>query len=100
MYGLIAKLSAVAGKRDELQAILLESTGGMPGCLHYIIARDTQDSDALWITEAWTDEQSHRASLTLPKVQQAIARARPLIAGFSNRTVTEPVGGLHAQSTE
>ena len=34
------------------------------------------------------------ASLTLPAVQHAITRARPLIAGFSNRVVTTPVGGI------
>ena len=48
----------------------------------------------LWITEVWDDQASHAASLTLPAVQQAIARARPLIAGFSNRVVTTPIGGI------
>ena len=89
MYGLIGKRSAKPGQRDALQAILLENDGGMPGCLSYIIAQD-----ALWITEVWDDQASHTASLTLPQVQQAIARARPLIAGFSNRVVTTPIGGI------
>jgi hypothetical protein len=34
------------------------------------------------------------ASLSLPAVQAAIASARPMIAGFEDRTETEPVGGL------
>jgi hypothetical protein len=42
---------------------------------------------------AWNSEQSHRASLSLPAVTAAIARAKPLIASFDNATVTEPVGG-------
>ena len=94
MYGLIGKMSAKPGQRDALQAILLENDGGMPCCLSYIIAQDPGDADALWITEVWDDQASHTASLTLPQVQQAIARARPLIAGFSNRVVTTPIGGI------
>ena len=31
MFGLIGKMRAAPGKRDELIAILLESTGAMPG---------------------------------------------------------------------
>jgi quinol monooxygenase YgiN len=93
MYGLIGKMTAVPGQRDTLIDILLEGTGEMPGCLSYIVARDPADANALWITEVWDSSDSHRASLALPAVQQAIARGKPLIAGFSNRTETEPVGG-------
>jgi quinol monooxygenase YgiN len=93
MYGLIGKMNAVAGQRDALLAILLGSTGEMPGCLSYVIAKDLQDPDALWITEVWDSKESHDASLSLPQVREAIAKGRPLIAGFSNGTVTEPVGG-------
>ena len=94
MYGLIGKMSAVPGQRDALLAILLESTQAMPGCLSYVMATDPADADALWITEVWTDAASHKASLTLPSVQAAIAKARPLIAGFNNRVETVPVGGV------
>lgn len=52
------------------------------------------DPDALWITEVWDTQASHVASLVLPAVQRAIAKARPLIAGFSDRVVTTPVGGI------
>lgn len=93
MYGLIGKMTAVPGQRDALAAILLESTSGMPGCLSYVIATDPADADALWITEVWDSQASHRASLELPAVQAAIAKARPLIAGFSNRVETVPLGG-------
>jgi quinol monooxygenase YgiN len=94
MYGLMGKMTTVPGKRDEFISILLESAeSSMPGCLSYIIAKDLSEPDALWITEVWDSEQSHRASLSLPAVQAAIKRGKPLIAGFSNRVVTEPVGG-------
>jgi quinol monooxygenase YgiN len=93
MYGLIGKMSAVNGQRDALAAILLEATGAMPGCFSYVIATDPADPDALWITEVWDSSASHKASLGLPAVQAAIARAKPLIAGFSNRVETVPIGG-------
>lgn len=94
MYGMLGRMTAVAGKRDALLAILLESSGGMPGCLSYIVAKDLNDPDALWVTEAWESKEHHDASLALPQVQAAIAKARPLIAGFGARAETEPVGGI------
>ena len=93
MYGLIGKMIAVPGKRDELISILLEGVATMPGCLSYIVAKDTGDANAIWITEAWDSKASHEASLSLPSVKEAIAKGRPLIAGFSDRVVTTPVGG-------
>ena len=93
MYGLIGKMLATPGSREALIAILLEGLRDMPGCLSYVVARDPGDADALWITEVWDRRESHAASLGLPSVQQAIARGRPLIAGFGERFETEPVGG-------
>ncbi len=94
MYGLIGQMKAAPGKRDDLVAILKEGTGAMPGCLSYILALDPTDADAIWITEVWTDKESHAASLKLPSVQAAIAKARPIIAGFGHRFETTPVGGV------
>lgn len=93
MYGLIAKITAVAGQRDALAGILLASTANVPGCLSYVTALDPSEPDALWITEVWSSQDSHKASLQLPAVQAAIAKGRPLIAGFSNRVETMPIGG-------
>jgi quinol monooxygenase YgiN len=93
MYGLIGKMIAVAGQRDALISVLLGGVAEMPGCLSYVVAKDPADENAIWITEVWDSEQSHQASLSLPSVQQAIARGKPLIAGFDHTTVTEPVGG-------
>ena len=94
MYGLIGKMTATPGNRDALVAILLEGTSSMPGCLSYVVAHDPGNADAIWITEVWDSAASHKGSLALPAVQAAIARARPLIAGFSDRVETTPVGGV------
>ena len=93
MYGLIAKMKTKPGQRDALIAVLIEGTAAMPGCLSYIVAKDPADSEAIWVTEAWESRASHQASLSLPSVQQAMAKGRPLIAGFGERFETQPVGG-------
>ena len=94
MYGLIGRMRAAAGKRAELAAILLEGTGTMPGCRAYIVAEDAKEPDALWITEVWTDQAAHTASLKLPAVRDAIRRGRPLIAGFDSQIELRPLGGV------
>lgn len=93
MYGLIGKMRSVSGAREQLAAILLEGTQEMPGCLSYVVAVDPADPDGLWITEVWETKERHEASLALPSVQQAIAKGRPLIAGFGERFETVPLGG-------
>ncbi|CAN5785459.1 antibiotic biosynthesis monooxygenase [soil metagenome] len=100
MYGLIGRMTAIPGQRDALAEILLAGTATMPGCLSYIVAADSADADALWITEVWDSAESHRASLHLPEVRAAIARGRPLIAGFDSRVETAPIGGhgLHREN--
>ena len=98
MYGLIGSFKAAAGQREALLAILLENVGGMPGCLAYVVAEDPDDQDSIWITEVWDGADSHKASLAIPAVKDAITRAMPLIAGFGQRTETRPIGGHGLQS--
>jgi len=93
MYGLISKMRSVPGQCDALIAILLEGASDMPGCLSYVVAKDTADENAIWITEVWDSRASHEASLSSPSVQEAIAKGKPLIAGFGERIETEPIGG-------
>jgi quinol monooxygenase YgiN len=92
MYGLIGKIIATSGSRDELASIL-SGLGAMPGCVSYVVAFG-DDPDALWVTEVWESADAHEASLGLPGVQEAIGRGRPLIAGFGERIETTPIGGI------
>jgi quinol monooxygenase YgiN len=94
MYGLIGKMMTVPGQRDAFVDILLQGTGSMPGCLSYIVAKDPADDNALWVTEVWDSKASHEASLSLPSVKEAIGKGRAMIAGFGDRVVTTPVGGV------
>ena len=93
MYGLIGKMLAVENQRDALIAIILEGADSMPGCLSYVVAKDVAIPHAIWVTEVWDSKASHEASLSLPAVRASIERAMPLIAGFEESIVTEPVGG-------
>lgn len=94
MFGLIGRITAVSGKRDDLVAILAPSDGSLPGCLSYIVARDPRNADIIYVTEAWESREAHAASLMLAAVQAAIAKGRPLIAAFETIAETEPVGGV------
>ncbi len=90
MFGLIAKITALPGKRDQLMQILMGSAAGMPGCLSYVVARDSADENAIWVTEVWDSAASHDASLSLPAVRNAIPEAKQLLSGFEKIAVTEP----------
>jgi quinol monooxygenase YgiN len=92
-FGMVGKMKAQPGKRAELVAILGAGTGAMPGCRAYLIAEDAKDADAIWITEIWDSQASDAASLQLPAVRDAIARGRPLIAGFELSAETRPLPG-------
>jgi len=94
MYGLIGHIRATPGDRDSLAEVLLNGARGMPGCLSYVVARDSEDVDALWVTEVWDSSESHQASRSLASVQEAIAAGRPLIEGFVARHEVEPLGGV------
>ncbi len=93
MYGLIAKLTLPPGRREEMIAILKESAGDMPGCFSYVVAKDSADENAVWVTEVWDCSASHEASLSLPSVKNAIPRVKAIVSNFEKIAVTNPVWG-------
>lgn len=93
MYGLIGSITTTEGQRDAFMDILLEGVTEMPGCLSYIVAKDSKNENKIWVTEVWDSKESHKNSLSLPSVQEAIAKGRPMIAEFGEQAITEPVGG-------
>ena len=94
MYGLIAKMTLHSGKREEVIALLAESSANMPGCFSYVIANDAVSEDILWVTEVWESKAAHDASLTLRAVQAAMPRIKPLVAAFERIAETDPVAGV------
>ena len=91
MFGLISKLKALPGQRDALGGVLLQGTRAMPGCLHYIIAKDVHDENILWIIETWDSAQAHQSALALPSMIEAMAQGKPLIAAIERRIETVPL---------
>src|ERR1700733_5763502 len=85
MYGLIGRMKAYTGKRDEIAAILLEGTSDVPGCLTYVVAKDPKKPDSFWVTEVWASEVNNKASLASPTIRDAITKGRPLIASFDEQ---------------
>jgi quinol monooxygenase YgiN len=77
-----------------LVACMIGEETSLPGCLSFVVAIDPADANAVWVTEVWTDQAAHQASLSIPAVKASIERAMPLIAGMSNRNELEPVGGI------
>ena len=93
MWGLIAKITLLPGKRDEMIEILKESAADMPGCLSYVVAKDATDENTIWVTEVWDSMASHDSSLSLPAVKNAIPRGKAIVSNFERIAVTSPVWG-------
>ena len=93
MYGLIGKMTAVPGKREELLWILLGGIGEMPGCLSYVVARDPGQCRCHLDHRSLGQRSQSQGSLSLSAVQTSIKSAMPLIATFNEHIRTEPVGG-------
>ncbi len=99
MWGMIAKITILPGRRDEMIRILKESAGDMQGCLSYVVAKDAADENTIWVTEVWDSMASHDASLSLPAVKNAIPRAKAVVSNFERIAVTSPVWGVGMPST-
>jgi len=93
MWGMIAKLTTVPEKREELLSILQQSAAAMPGCFSYVVAKDSADENVVWVTEVWDSQASHDRSLSLPAVNNAIPRSKAIVRNFERVAVTTPVWG-------
>lgn len=96
LYGLHGRIDATEGHGEELAGYLLADVEVLRehGCRLYIVSRREDAPDAVYVYEIWDDAQAHQASLQLPSVQAAIAKARPIIAGMSERVEFTPQGGV------
>ncbi len=95
-FGMYGKLVAKADQRDTLVKLLLEASRlltPLPGCLLYIVNVVPSDPDAIWVTEVWSSEAEHGASLKMESVRELIAKAMPLIERGSESIRMIPVGG-------
>ncbi len=94
-YGLVGKFKTQPGKQGELVSILMQAADLLQrnqDCIHYLVST-TEEPDAVWVTETWTNKEAHEASLAPADVRALIAQAMPLIAGMSDRTEMQLIGG-------
>jgi quinol monooxygenase YgiN len=94
MYGLITKLTVIPGRREEMINVLKGSAADMPGCVSYVVAKDSADENVVWVNEVWESQSSHDASLSLPAVKNAIPQGKALVSAFERIAVTTPVWGV------
>ena len=105
MYGLIVKLTAAPGRRNDLITMLGgDDSHTIPGCLSFIVAEDTTDPDILWVTEVWESQAAHEASLAAPADNDRFKDAGNLIIGHQKVATTAPVKQsshpLHGESRQ
>ncbi|HXG05872.1 MAG TPA: putative quinol monooxygenase [Nitrososphaera sp.] len=87
-YGLFGKLQAKAGHGKKLSQLLMKDTDKLPGCILYVVCRDPENPDSIYVMEVWETKEHHDNSLKLPHVRELISQAMPLIA-------EPPTGGIN-----
>lgn len=88
MYLLHGKLTAKAGKTDELAQILLEASqlvATAQGCKMYAISKDAKEPNSVFVTEIWETKADHDNSLNVPGVRELIGKAMPILDGMPSK---------------
>jgi quinol monooxygenase YgiN len=76
------KASAKPGKGGELAEILLAAAAemeGEPGCELYLINRQADQPDVIWVTELWRSQADLDASLERIRGSSGVAQAMALV---------------------
>lgn len=95
----IAKISALEGKRAELAAALrpaIDATENEPGTLQYILLEDSADANTLWMYETYESQaalESHMGSEAFKALGPAIG---PFLAGRPELNFVKSLGGKGA----
>ncbi|MEK6478457.1 antibiotic biosynthesis monooxygenase [Catalinimonas sp. 4WD22] len=97
-YGLHGKLKAVKGEGDALVEILVRASSLVStaqGCHLYMVSRDSQENESVWVTEVWDSKEDHDQSLKMEGVRALISQAMPLLDGQPEKgLVLEVLGGI------
>ncbi|TJZ63533.1 antibiotic biosynthesis monooxygenase [Sphingobacterium olei] len=82
MYLLHGKLTAKDGKADRLADMLLDASKLVStaiGCRLYVIGKDENDLNSVYVTEIWDSKEDHDNSLKVESVRELIARVKPIL---------------------
>ena len=100
MVGRYVKFSARAGHGDVLADLMLDvarSLRGTDGCELYAINRAAEESDVVWVTELWRDQEAVEASLAVLQTEADTTRLGEVMAlldGPPERIDLQPLGGV------
>ncbi|MBP2622355.1 putative quinol monooxygenase [Streptococcus oricebi] len=95
-YSVYGNIIAQEGKVEELQGYLLEAAESMKdvaGCYTYLVGRNPEEANAVYVLEVWENKEAHQASLQLDHVRQLIEKAKPIIAGMNSQPDLNIIGG-------
>lgn len=84
MYLLHGKLTAKNGQSGELANILLEASklvATAKGCKLYVISKELDEVNAVYVTEIWDSKEDHDHSLKVEGVKELIMKALPILDG-------------------
>lgn len=82
MYLLHGKLTAKDRQVGRLADILLDASklvSTAMGCRLYVIGKDENDLNSVYVTEIWDTKEDHDNALKAESVKELIASARPLL---------------------
>jgi quinol monooxygenase YgiN len=89
------KASAQAGRGEELAEVLLAAAAeleGDPGCQLYLVNRQADQPDVIWVTELWRSQADLDASLERIRGSEGVAAAMALVEDWQ-MVELEPLGG-------
>lgn len=98
MYLLQGKLKAKTGKQKELATILIQASklvSNAETCKLYVVAKQENDPDHVFITEIWESKTDHDESLNLPGVRDLIMTAMPILDGSPQKGQELEILGGH-----
>lgn len=93
---MLAKLTAQAGKRDELVKVLeqlVEGTRTEPGTLAYTLHAQADDENAVWFYELYENADALQAHSTSETMRAAGPQLAGLLAGRPELIRLEPKAG-------
>lgn len=96
VYGFSGTMRAKPGHAPEVVAMLAAGAPALAtlGCHSYVVGTAIDDPDLICTNEMWDSKAAHDDSLHRPEVQEAIARAIPLLTGDFASHEFNVVGGL------